>query len=225
MSKGIRIVIALLVIVAAVNALKFFSGRYLAAAEAHAKAAKPPDFIAMGKASIAQQEAEAVKRYPNLPREEALQRYGQDRARAQLAGTTGSDRVTKAAQLFHGFYIGNTMVRAKWCAANGGDLAAFMSAFRMQYGFEATLAQSEITKVVTDIDHFNYQVSEAMKDLIDRDMRSMAAEAGVPPNQVCAFLNEHALQIVPNIPSPPGAREILRASAGLPREFAAPAGP
>lgn len=215
-SKGLRILMVLLAITAAANGFKYFAERRVEAAEAAARAATPPDLAAMGKAALAQQEAEAVKRYPDLPRDEALLKYGHDRARQQLAGTTGNDRVQKAAQLFHGFYLGNTTVRAKWCEAQGDNLWAFMSAFKLAHGLEAGIAEVELRKAMPYLDRLNVDVAEAMKDTIDRDMRGLALQANVPPDQVCEFLNENAEQIVPNIPTPPGAGEILREAAGLP---------
>ena len=154
-------------------------------------------------------EEEAARKYPDLPRSEALARYAREQGGQQLAGKSGKDREASAARMFFGFYLMNTEARADWCRARGADLAQWQSAFARAYSREKAAADAIMAREGQDTSQIVGMIRQSLMDFVDKDMREIASGANAPLDQVCPLLNQNAEQLIPMLQLPPGVRDTL----------------
>ena len=152
---------------------------------------------------------EAVRKYPNLPRSEALARYAREHAGQQLAGKSGNARDVSAAQMFYGFYYMNTRSREAWCRQRGADLGTWVSAFSRTYAREKAAADRILAGTGQNADQIVSMITDSLSEHVDRDMREIASGANAPLEQVCPLLNQNAEQLIPMLQLPPGVRDTL----------------
>jgi hypothetical protein len=158
---------------------------------------------------MASMEEEAVRKYPNLPRSEALARYAREHAGQQLSGKTGDDRDASAAQMFYGFYYMNTRSREAWCRQRGADLSTWVATFNRTYAREKAAADAIFARAGRQPEQMVTMVTDSLSEYVDKDMRDIATSANAPLDQVCPMLNQNAEQLAPMLQLPPGVRDTL----------------
>ena len=157
----------------------------------------------------ASMEEEAVRKYPNLPRNEALARYAREYSAQRLAGKSGNARDVSAAQMFYGFYYMNTRSREAWCRQRGSDLSAWVSAFGRIYSREKAAADRILAGTGQDADRIVSMITDSLSERVDQDMRDIASSGNAPLEQVCPMLNQNADQLIPMLELPAGVRDTL----------------
>lgn len=158
---------------------------------------------------MASMEQEAVKKYPNLPKTEAIARYARENAGQQLAGKSGTARDASAAQMFYGFYYMNTRSREAWCRQRGADLGPWVSAFSRAYSREKAAADAIFRRAGQEPDRIVAMITDSLSGYVDDDMRQIATGANASLDDVCPLLNENAEQLIPMLQLPPGVRDTL----------------
>lgn len=158
---------------------------------------------------MASMEEEAVRKYPNLPRSEALARYAREQSAQQLAGKSGNARDVSAAQMFYGFYYMNTRSREAWCRQRGGELGTWVSTFSRIYSREKAAADRILAGTGQNADQIVTMITDSLSEQVDRDMREIASGANAPLEQVCPLLNQNADQLIPMLQLPAGVRDTL----------------
>lgn len=161
---------------------------------------------------LASMEEEAVRKYPNLPKSEAIARYARENAGQQLASKSGAARDASAAQMFYGFYYMNTRGRAEWCRRQGADLSQWQSTFSRIYAREKAAADGIFARAGQDPEKMVGMITESLAGYVDSDMREIASESNAPLDQVCPMLNQNAEQVAPLLQLPPGVRDALLAA-------------
>ena len=154
-------------------------------------------------------EEQAARKYPDLPKAEAMARFAREQAGQQLAGKSGDDRDASAAQMFYGFYYMNTQARADWCRARGADLSQWQATFVRAYSREKAAADAILARAGRDPRQIVGMIGNSLSGFVDKDMREIASGANAPLEEVCPLLNQNAEQLIPMLQLAPGVRDTL----------------
>lgn len=161
---------------------------------------------------IEDMQAEAAKKYPNMPLADAMKKLGEEQARDILSKTSDPDQKNlRAAQMFYGYYYINTEARAAYCRERGADLTPFVSRFQANNRAELARAQAIYAKTGANPDDMLAMLRPAFAKTIEQDMKDVTTGAGVPLEQACALFNEHAVELADYIKLPADVRTALMA--------------
>lgn len=157
-------------------------------------------------------QAEAAKKYPNMPLTDAMKKLGEERARDMLSQSSDTDQKNlRAAQMFYGFYYINTEARVAYCRERGTDIASFANRFQSNNRAELARAQAIYAKTGGKPDDMLDMLRPAFAKTIEQDMKDVTAGAGVPLEKACALFNEHAVELADYIKLPGDVRTALMA--------------
>lgn len=157
-------------------------------------------------------QAEAAKKYPNLPLSDAVKKVGEERASAMLSAESNPEQKNlRAAQMFYGYYFLNTKIRVEYCNSRGADISPFVNRFQANNRAEAARAQAIFAKANTQPEDMLAMIRPALAKAVEQDMKDVSAGAGVPVDKACALFNEHAVTLADYIKLPGDVRAALMA--------------
>jgi hypothetical protein len=176
---------------AAAAVLAFFAAKYAVVEFREKRSA------AAVEQQMEQMQADAVAKRPDQPKSMAFAEEAKERTAEKLAAApTVTKRENDAADMFWGFYLGNTRLRPAYCKEQGVDITAFVTAFAKAHETEFAKAKAVYRRAGANENEVFGQVESMVRGMIVQDVKDMAAAFETTEAGACQIIADNADALV-----------------------------